>query len=82
MKIEEVKTGLLVIVSNPIEKEIDGMERRKGAIGMVDSPVFGTEDVWWWIIHRDGSQIKYRYCEISEIKTIRIAKNEEGLEVL
>lgn len=78
MKIEEIKAGILVIVSNPIEKEIDGLERRKGAIGMVDSPVFGGGGVWWWIIHRDGSQMKYRFCEISEIKTIRVEKKEEA----
>lgn len=82
MKIEEIRAGILVIVSNPIEKEIDGIKRRKGAIGMVDSPVFGGGGVWWWIVHHDGTQMKYRFCEISEMKTIRILSKEENEEEL
>lgn len=80
MKIEEIKTGMLVIISSLIEGEIDGIKRRKGALGMVEAPVFGTCGMWWWIIHHDGAQIKYRYCEISEMKTIKLVKAEEGKE--
>lgn len=73
MKIEEVKTGILVFISSLIEDEIDGVKRRKGALGMVDSPVLGTGGLWWWVTHKDGAQIKYRYCEISEMKTIKVS---------
>lgn len=76
MKIEEIKTGILVFVSSIIEEEIDGVKRRKGALGMVDSPVLGAGGLWWWVVHEDGTQIKYRYCEISEMKTIKVPNNE------
>jgi hypothetical protein len=69
MKIEEIKTGLMVMITKPIEEELDGVKRRKGIIGMIDSPVFGSADVWWWVTHSDGAQAKYRYCEISQIET-------------
>lgn len=72
MEIKDIKPGILVMISSLIEDEIDGMKRRKGAIGLVDSPVFGTCRLWWWVIHQDGYQIKYRYCEISEMKTIKL----------
>lgn len=78
MKIEEIKAGILVMISSVIEEEIDGIKRRKGALGMVDSPVFGSGGTWWWIVHQDGSQIKYRSCEISEMKTIRLPDKEKG----
>jgi hypothetical protein len=77
MEIEEIKSGNLVMISSLIEDVIDGVRRRKGAIGMVDSPVFGTYGLWWWVIHQDGSQIKYRYCEMSGMKTIKVVKKEE-----
>lgn len=76
MKIEEIKTGSLVLISSLIENEIDGIKRRLGALGMVEAPVFGTGGMWWWIVHQDGSQVKYRYCEISEMKTIRVPARE------
>lgn len=79
MKIEEIKTGILVFISSIIEDEIDGVKRRKGALGMVDSPVLGAGGLWWWVVHEDGTQIKYRYCEISEMKTIKVS-NDEILE--
>jgi len=75
MNIDQIKAGILVMISSLIESELDGIERRQGAIGMVDSPVMGTGGLWWWIVHQDGRQIKYRYCEISEIKTIRVPNN-------
>lgn len=72
MKIEEIRIGSLVMVTKPIEDEIEGIKRRKGLIGMVDSPVFGGGGVWWWVTHRDGVQGKYRFCEISAIETRNI----------
>jgi len=80
MKIEDIRVGLLVMISSPIEEEMDGIKRRKGAMGVIDAQVYGSAGIWWWIIHRDGSQVKYRYCEISEIKTIKVPAEESGLE--
>lgn len=64
------------MISNLIEGEIDGIKRRKGAIGMVEAPVFGTGGMWWWVTHQDGSQIKYRYCEISDMKAVKVPESE------
>lgn len=74
MKIEEIKSGLMVMVTKPIEDEIEGVKRRKGLIGMVDSPVFGSAGVWWWVTHNDGLQGKYRFCEISAIETKEVER--------
>jgi len=74
MEIQEIKTGMLVVVSSLIENEIDGVKRRKGAIGMVDTPVSNTCGIWWCINHQDGIQIKYRYCEISNMHAIQVGQ--------
>jgi len=79
MAIEEIRTGTLVLISSLIENEIDGIKRRKGALGMVNTPVQGTCGLWWWVIHQDGAEVKYRYCEMTEFKTIKIDKDGGAL---
>lgn len=68
MRIKDIKIGMVVVITSPIERELDGVKRVEGVVGVVDAPVSGNEGVWWWITHADGNQCRYRYCEISALQ--------------
>jgi hypothetical protein len=77
MNIEDIRNGMLVRIAQLAPDPEQGERRRCGALGTVDSPVHGAYGLWWWIVHEDGSQLRYRFYEFVEMKTIPVVEGKQ-----